>query len=169
MSTSNKASSKKAPAAASQTVAPVVETQAAGTTAAATATTVVVAVKAPSKVSLAKPIFDAGFAIRQQQIKDNVPMDQRTYKTNKDFRLGTCETVSKTLGVSMASAGSMYNSWKIEIEKVHTDAGLGRDPKKEKPAPKKAKVVVTTEAGATEAGALNTSATDSPAQEPAAV
>lgn len=163
MSTSNKASSKKTPAAATgtQVVAPVVETT---TTAAATAP-VVVAVKAPSKVSLAKPIFDAGFAIRQQQIKDNVPMDQRTYKTNKDFRLGTCETVSKTLGVSMASAGSMYNSWKIEIEKVHTDAGLGRDPKKEKPAPKKAKVVVAADTSAT----LNTSATDSPAQEPAAV
>jgi len=161
MSNSNKASSKKAPAAATgtQVAAPVVET-----TTTATAP-VVVAVKAPSKVSLAKPIFDAGFAIRQQQIKDNVPMDQRTYKTNKDFRLGTCAEVSTTLNVSMASAGSMYNSWKIEIEKVHTDAGLGRDPKKEKPVSKKVKVVVAADASAT----LNTSATDAPAQEPAAV
>lgn len=141
MSTSNKASSKKAPVVTAQ--APVV------TPAVETTTTVVVAVKAPSKASLAKPMLQAALEVRQAEIDGNVPMDQRKYKTNKDFRMGICTEIHEKLGVSMASAGSMYNSFKIEVEKANPNVGLGRDPKQVK-APKKEKVVVVTAPATTE-------------------
>jgi len=144
-------SNKKAPAANTQAV----ETQAAAT--------VVVAAKAPSKTSQAKPIFTAALAVRQAEIDNNVPVADRVYKTNKDFRLGVCGVISTTLGCSMASAGSMYNAYKIEAEAANPSVGLGRDPKKERVA-KKPKVVVV----ATAETALNTSATDNVQQEAAA-
>lgn len=130
----------------------------ASTTAAAGATAPVVAAKAPSKTEQGKPIFAAALVVRQQEITDNVPMENRVYKTNKDFRLGVCYKIAADLQVSLASAGSMYNSYKLTAEKdalaAGVDLGLGRDPKKEKPA-KKVKVVV-----ATAPATLDTSATD---------
>lgn len=141
-------------------VTPVVAAPAtdASTTATAGATAPVVAAKAPSKTEQGKPIFAAALVVRQQEITDNVPMENRVYKTNKDFRLGVCYKIAADLQVSLASAGSMYNSYKLTAEKdalaAGVDLGLGRDPKKEKPA-KKAKVVV-----ATAPATLDTSATD---------
>ena len=145
---SKKTSGKKGAAAKTT---PVVAATAPETQAAAT---VVVAAKAPSKTSQAKPIFTAALAVRQAEIDNNVPVENRVYKTNKDFRLGVCGVISTTLGCSMASAGSMYNAYKIEAEAANPNVGLGRDPKKERPA-KKVKVVVTP---AVEP--LDTSATD---------
>lgn len=153
MNTPKKATGKKGAAA----VEAVVKAETA--TATQAAATVVVAAKAPSKTSQAKPIFTAALAVRQAEIDNNVPVADRVYKTNKDFRLGVCGVISTTLGCSMASAGSMYNAFKIEAEAANPNVGLGRDPKKEKPAKKEKKVVVA--AATPEAGTLNTSATDS--------
>lgn len=139
-----KSATKTAPVVESTTtvVTPAVDT----TTTAAAAP--VVAVKAPTKTSQALEIFNAALAIRQAEIAANVPMDQRTYPTNKSFRLGICATLQEKLGASVASAAGMYNNGKIKAEKVHADLGLGRDPKKEKPvrAPKTVVVATTTEA-----------------------
>ena len=151
-------------AAATTTSAAGAETQTTTTTTAAAPA--VVAVKAPSKTSLAKPIFEAALAVRQKEITDKVPLENRVYKTNKDFRLGVCNQMAKDLQVSLPSAGSMYNTFKQEVEaqalKDGIDLGLGRDPKKEKPAkkPRTAKVVVT--------GTETPAATETVQQEPAA-
>ena len=130
----------------------VVETTAAVVTPAVETTTTaaaapVVAVKAPTKTSQALEIFNAALEIRQAEIAANTPMDQRTYPTNKSFRLGICATLQEKLGASVASAAGMYNNGKIKAEKLNPNLGLGRDPKKEKPvrAPKTVVVATTTE------------------------
>lgn len=69
--------------------------------------------------------------------------------------------IQADLGVSVASAATMYNAAKTAAEAADSTVNLGRDPKKEKPAStgkrgrpvgsgKKAAVVVDTAAPATE-------------------
>ncbi len=98
------------------------------TTTVATAAPAVVVPKAPSKKSLAKVIFDAGMAKRSAG----------GYSSNKEFRTDVVHTISKELTVTIASASTMYNSFKKEAEDAAalTGAvvGLGRDPKKVKVA-----------------------------------
>ena len=91
-------------------------------TTAATAT--VAAPKAPSKKSLALAIFAAKLAQRKEGL----------FTTNKEFRAAVLSTIEKDLGVSTASAATMYNAAKKEAEATDTTVVLGRDPKKEKPA-----------------------------------
>lgn len=86
------------------------------------ATTAAAVVKAPSKRSQALVIFNEKIAER----------DQGLFATNKDFRTTTIQKICADLSVSVASASTMYNSFKKEVEAAGT-ATLGRDPKKEKP------------------------------------
>jgi len=92
----------------------------------ATATPAVVAApKAPSKKSLALAIFTAKLAERAQGL----------FASNKEFRAAVLSTIQADLGVSTASAATMYNAAKKDAETADATVGLGRDPKKEK-APK---------------------------------
>lgn len=78
--------------------------------------------KAPSKKSLALAIFQA-------------KMDDRAagkFATNKEFRAAVLTTIQADLGVSVASAATMYNAAKKDAETADADVKLGRDPKKEK-------------------------------------
>lgn len=125
------------------------QTANASATATATATP---APKAPSKKSLALAIFEA-------------KMDERKagkFSSNKDFRAAVLNAIKADLGVSTASAATMYNAAKKDAETADPTVGLGRDPKKEK-APSTGKrgrpAKAKTEAEAT-APALDTSATD---------
>lgn len=88
-------------------------------TAASTATT-----KAPSKKSQADAIFATHL----------VALKAGTFTTNKDFRAAVLAQIQTDLGVSVASAATMYNSAKQDAETADTTLKLGRDPKKEKPA-----------------------------------
>jgi hypothetical protein len=91
-----------------------------------TATPAVVATpKAPSKKSLALAIFTAKLAERAQGL----------FASNKDFRAAVLSTIQADLGVSTASAATMYNAAKKDAETADATVALGRDPKKEK-APK---------------------------------
>lgn len=81
---------------------------------------VVAAPKAPSKKSLALAIFTAKLAERGQGL----------FASNKDFRAAVLSTIQADLGVSTASAATMYNAAKKEAETVDASVGLGRDPKK---------------------------------------
>lgn len=80
-----------------------------------------VAVKAPSKKSQAQVIFNAKLAERASGL----------YGSNKEFRAAILGAIETDLGVSRASASTMYNFFKSEVEKAGT-ATLGRDPKRVK-------------------------------------
>lgn len=84
-----------------------------------------VTVKAPSKKSLALAIFTAALAERAQGL----------FATNKEFRAAVLSKIQADLGVSTASAATMYNAAKKDAEAADATVALGRDPKKEK-APK---------------------------------
>ena len=97
------------------------------TTATPAATTPVAAVtpaapKAPSKKSLAVAIFAAAMAKRTAG----------GFASNKDFRAEILNKIVVDLGVSVASAATMYNSCKKEAEVADAAVALGRDPKKVK-------------------------------------
>ncbi len=81
--------------------------------------------KAPSKKSLALAIFTAKLAERTQGL----------FASNKEFRAAVLGTIQADLGVSVASAATMYNAAKKDAETADATVALGRDPKKEK-APK---------------------------------
>ena len=89
-------------------------------TQATTVTTPVV--KAPSKKSLALAIFQAKMVERSQGL----------FASNKEFRASVMNAVKTDLGVSTASAATMYNAAKKEAETIDATVGLGRDPKKVK-------------------------------------
>jgi len=82
----------------------------------------VAAPKAPSKKSLALAIFQTKLVERAQGM----------YATNKDFRAAVLSTIEKDLGVSTASAATMYNAAKKDAEAADATVALGRDPKKVK-------------------------------------
>ena len=99
---------------------------AAETTVSAAPATEVVTIEAvkeprgPSKKSQALAIFDRHL---------------ETFKTggfasNRDFRAAVIDEVKATLGVSTASAATMYNSAKVAAEAGDAAVRLGRDPKK---------------------------------------
>lgn len=102
--------------ATAETVAPEV------TTPAAAAPVVPAVPKAPSKKSQADAIFAAKLVERTQGL----------YATNKEFRAAVLNAIKTDLGVSTASAATMYNSAKQAAEAANPAVGLGRDPKKEK-------------------------------------
>lgn len=79
--------------------------------------------KAPSKKSQADAIFAARLADRAAG----------KYATNKEFRAAVLAQIQTDLGVSVASASTMYNAAKKAAEAADATVGLGRDPKKEKP------------------------------------
>lgn len=93
------------------------------TVAAVVPTPVVVVPKAPSLKSRAVAIFAAKMVERSQGL----------FATNKDFRAAVLRAVETELGVSTASAATMYNSCKKDAETADTTVVLGRDPRKEKP------------------------------------
>ena len=105
--------------------------------------------KAPSKKSLALAIF-------QEKMTERV---QGLFASNKEFRAAVLTKIQADLGVSVASAATMYNSAKGDAEAAAVaegkTVGLGRDSKKEKapstgkrgrPATKKDEAVASTEA-----------------------
>lgn len=57
---------------------------------------------------------------------------QGLFGSNKEFRAVVLSAITAELGVSVASAATMYNSAKAEAEKSDTELNLGRDPKKVK-------------------------------------
>lgn len=79
--------------------------------------------KAPSKKSLALAIFQAKMTERTQGL----------FASNKEFRAAVLTGIQADLGVSTASAATMYNAAKKDAEAAGT-VTLGRDPKKEKVA-----------------------------------
>lgn len=79
--------------------------------------------KAPSKKSLALAIFNAKLTERSQGL----------FASNKEFRGAVLSAIQADLGVSTASAATMYNAAKKDAETAGT-ATLGRDPKKVKVA-----------------------------------
>lgn len=84
--------------------------------------TAAAAPKAPSKKSLAVAIFVAALADRAAG----------KYATNKEFRAAILTKIQADLGVSVASAATMYNAAKKDAEAADATVKLGRDPKKEK-------------------------------------
>ncbi len=93
------------------------------TEAVTTETTAAVATpKAPSKKSLALDIFNAKMTERGQGL----------FGSNKEFRAAVLSSIQNDLGVSVASAATMYNAAKKDAEAAGT-VTLGRDPKKAKP------------------------------------
>lgn len=78
--------------------------------------------KAPSKKSQALAIFQAKMADRAAG----------KFASNKEFRAAVLTTIQAELGVSVASAATMYNSAKKDAEAADATVKLGRDPKKEK-------------------------------------
>jgi hypothetical protein len=75
--------------------------------------------KAPSKKSLALAIFSAKMVERTQGL----------FASNKEFRASVLRAIETDLGVSTASAATMYNAAKVEAEAADATVGLGRDPK----------------------------------------
>ena len=78
--------------------------------------------KAPSKKSVAVAIFAAKLVERSQGL----------YASNKEFRAAVLRAIESELGVSTASAATMFNAAKIEAEAADANVGLGRDPRKVK-------------------------------------
>lgn len=78
--------------------------------------------KAPSKKSLAVAIFAAALAERASGL----------FGSNKEFRAAILTKIQADLGVSVASAATMYNAAKKDAEAADAAVALGRDPKKEK-------------------------------------
>lgn len=97
-----------------------------GTTEVTAATTEVAAApaapKQPSKKSLANAIFAALL----------LDLKAGKFTSNKDFRAAVLTKIQTDLGVSVASAATMYNSAKKDAETADAEVKLGRDPKKEK-------------------------------------
>lgn len=89
-----------------------------------TVATTPAAPKAPSKKSQAVAIFAAALAMRAAG----------KFDSNKAFRAHVLSTIEADLGVSTASAATMYNSAKKDAETADATVALGRDPKKEKAA-----------------------------------
>ena len=89
----------------------------------ATTTVAPAAPKEPSKKSQALAIFNAAVEARKNG----------EYATNKEFRAAVLSKIQSDLGVSTASAATMYNAAKKDAETAGVIT-LGRDPKKEKPA-----------------------------------
>lgn len=85
-------------------------------------TTAVAVAKAPSKKSLALAIFSAKLLERSQGL----------FASNREFRAAVLSTIEADLGVSQASAATMFNAAKKEAEAADATVGLGRDPKKAK-------------------------------------
>lgn len=79
-------------------------------------------VKDPSKKSLALAIFRAKLEDRKNSL----------FASNKEFRAAVLSEIQAKLGVTVASAATMYNAAKKEAEAADATVGLGRDPKKEK-------------------------------------
>jgi DNA-binding transcriptional regulator YiaG len=96
-----------------------VVTDEATTTAAAPAA--VASPKTPSKKSLAQAIFDAKLVERSQGL----------FGSNKEFRAAVLNAIQTQLGVTSASAATMYNASKKDAETADVNIKLGRDPKKE--------------------------------------
>lgn len=78
--------------------------------------------KAPSKKSLALAIFQAKMVERSQGL----------FGSNKEFRAAVLSAIQTDLGVSVASAATMYNAAKKDAETADATVALGRDPKKVK-------------------------------------
>lgn len=78
--------------------------------------------KEPSKKSQADAIFAEKLA----------EMKQGLFGSNKEFRAAVLTAIQTKLGVSTASAATMYNSAKKVAEAADQTVVLGRDPKKEK-------------------------------------
>jgi len=89
-------------------------------------------VREPSKSAHGKVIFSEQMAARNKNM----------FASNRDFRRSVLDRMINELGVSTASAATMYNAAKLAAEASNPNIGLGRDPKKEKPAkaPRTAKV-----------------------------
>ena len=85
-------------------------------------TPVAAAPKAPSKKSLALAIFQAKMVERSQGL----------FASNKEFRASVLTSIETDLGVSTASAATMYNAAKKDAEAADATVALGRDPKKVK-------------------------------------
>lgn len=82
----------------------------------------IVVAKTPSKKSMALTIF-------QSKLAD---LKAKKFTSNKDFRAAVLETIKLDLGVSTASAATMYNAAKKDAEAADVEVKLGRDPKKER-------------------------------------
>lgn len=54
------------------------------------------------------------------------------FESNKAFRKSVTERMVAEVGVSLASAATMYNQCKITFESADPSLALGRDPKQEK-------------------------------------
>lgn len=102
--------------------------------------------KEPSKKSRAVAIFAAALAMRAEG----------KFDSNKAFRAHVLKTIEAELGVSTASAATMYNSAKKDAEAADATVILGRDPKKEK-------VKVSTGKRGRPAGSKNKPKADAPA------
>lgn len=76
--------------------------------------------KVPSKKSLAMAIFQAKMAERTAGL----------FASNKEFRAAVLKGIKEDLGVSIASASTMYNQAKKDAEEADATVALGRDPKK---------------------------------------
>lgn len=88
------------------------------------ATTVTEVAKQPTKKAQALEIFNARLVERSQGL----------FASNKEFRLSTVAAIQAALGVSITSAAAHYNTCKLANEALNPALGLGRDPKKVKPA-----------------------------------
>ena len=80
------------------------------------------AARSPSKKSQALAIFQANMELRAAG----------KFDSNKAFRAKVLAEIQEQLGVSVASAATMYNTAKKDAEAANPEVGLGRDPKKEK-------------------------------------
>lgn len=100
----------------------VTQTPADTTVATPAAAAALAAPKEPSKKSRAVAIFAAALAMRAAG----------KFDSNKAFRAHVLSTIEAELGVSTASAATMYNSAKKDAETADATVALGRDPKKEK-------------------------------------
>lgn len=87
-----------------------------------TETTEAVVARSPSKKSQALAIFQANMELRAAG----------KFDSNKAFRAKVLAEIQEQLGVSVASAATMYNTAKKDAEDANPEVGLGRDPKKEK-------------------------------------
>ena len=88
------------------------------------ATTVTEVAKQPTKKAQALEIFNARLVERSQGL----------FASNKEFRLSTVAAIQAALGVSITSAAAHYNTCKLANEALNPALGLGRGPKKVKPA-----------------------------------
>lgn len=75
--------------------------------------------RAPSKISQANAIFAAKLAERTEG----------KFASNKEFRQAVLRAMEKDLGVTTASAATMYNAAKTAAEAADPKVALGRDPK----------------------------------------